>query len=50
MCNLMCNWLTASGLEDSAVNGIVEDQIKTTIGEVFDPKKADTIFSEQQVN
>lgn len=50
MCNLMCNWLKSSGLDDASVNTIVEDQIKTIITEVFDPKKADTIFSEQQVS
>ncbi len=49
MCNLMCNWLKSSGVEDAEVNRMVEDEIKTIITEVFDPKKADTIFSEQQV-
>lgn len=49
MCNLMGNWLKASGMDDAGVNTLVEDNIKSIITEVFDPKKADTIFSEQQV-
>lgn len=50
MCNLMGNWLKASGLDDAGVNNMVDDHIKSIITEVFDPKKADTIFSDQQVN
>jgi negative elongation factor C/D len=46
MCNLMCHWLKLSGVDDPTVNKMVEDQLKSIIMEKFDPKKADTIFTE----
>lgn len=49
MCNLLIHWLRTSGVEENEIDQLIEQYIKEQILENFDPKKADTIFSEGQV-
>lgn len=45
--NLMAEWLIMAGMKISEVQGLVEDHLKEMIIKHFDPKKADTIFTDE---
>lgn len=45
--NLLAEWLIMTDLKISEVQSIVEDHLKQMIIKHFDPKKADSIFSEE---
>ena len=40
-------WLEFCGESTSGIESMVEDHVKDLLEEHFDPKKADTIFSEE---
>nr|XP_054748245.1 negative elongation factor D-like [Lytechinus pictus] len=45
--NLLAEWLIFTGVNPTEVQQMVEDHLKVLIVKHFDPKKADTIFSEE---
>nr|CAB3266936.1 negative elongation factor C/D [Phallusia mammillata] len=45
--NLLAEWLIMCGLAPTEVQDLVEDHLKDLLLKHFDPKKADTIFTEQ---
>ncbi|CAG0882404.1 unnamed protein product [Darwinula stevensoni] len=47
MANLMAEWLILTGASIQDVQTMVEDHLKRMITKVFDPKKADTIFTDE---
>ncbi|CAG0912356.1 unnamed protein product [Notodromas monacha] len=47
MANLMAEWLILTGYTIEEVQRMVEDHMKELVTKVFDPKKADTIFTEE---
>ena len=47
MANLMAEWLILSGATITDVQKLVENHLKEMILKTFDPKKADTIFTEE---
>jgi hypothetical protein len=49
MSNLISDWLLVSGMDETEVNTLIEDELKQLILQNFDPKKADTIFREGSV-
>lgn len=49
MANLLSFWLKISGLDEEVVQSTVEKHLKQMVIQHFDPKKADTIFSEGAV-
>jgi len=50
MCQLLMGWLGESGLSSSHVTQHIEDHFTTLLLQIFDPKKADSIFSEGAVS
>ena len=48
ICNIICSWMKIC--EDSGVHQLVEQHLKELITKNFDPKKADTIFTEGNVS
>ncbi|KAK7077916.1 beta ketoadipyl CoA thiolase, th1 [Halocaridina rubra] len=47
MANLMAEWLILAGASITDVQAMVENHLKQMILKTFDPKKADTIFTEE---
>jgi len=47
MANLMAEWLILAGASITDVQSMVENHLKEMILKTFDPKKADTIFTEE---
>lgn len=47
MANLMAEWLILAGATITDVQAMVENHLKEMIIKTFDPKKADTIFTEE---
>ncbi|XP_047116357.1 negative elongation factor D [Schistocerca piceifrons] len=47
MANLLAEWLITAGLTVTDVQAMVENHVKDMILKTFDPKKADTIFTEE---
>lgn len=47
MANLMAEWLILAGASINDVQAMVENHLKQMILKTFDPKKADTIFTEE---
>lgn len=47
MTNLLAEWLITAGVKVTDVQAIVENHLKDMILKNFDPKKADTIFTEE---
>lgn len=47
LANLLAEWLILAGVSVAEVQGIVEDHLKQMIMKYFDPKKADTIFTDE---
>ncbi|XKL60091.1 hypothetical protein PGB90_001107 [Kerria lacca] len=47
MTNLIADWLIMAGMEITEVQAMVENHLKDMILKSFDPKKADTIFTEE---
>jgi negative elongation factor C/D len=47
MANLMAEWLILAGASITDVQSMVENHLKEMIVKTFDPKKADTIFTEE---
>ncbi|KAK4004875.1 negative elongation factor D [Daphnia magna] len=47
MANLMAEWLILAGATINDVQSMVENHLKEMIIKMFDPKKADTIFTEE---
>ena len=47
MANLMAEWLILAGATITDVQSMVENHLKEMIIKMFDPKKADTIFTEE---
>ena len=47
MANLMAEWLILAGATITDVQSMVENHLKEMILKTFDPKKADTIFTEE---
>lgn len=47
MANLLAEWLILAGVEYKEVQAMVENHLKEKILKAFDPKKADTIFTEE---
>lgn len=47
MANLLAEWLISGGVSVSAVQAMVENHLKDMVLKTFDPKKADTIFTEE---
>ncbi|XP_064456256.1 negative elongation factor D-like [Ornithodoros turicata] len=45
--NLLAEWLIMAGMKISEVQALVEDHLKQMILKHFDPKKADTIFTDE---
>ncbi|GAM22594.1 hypothetical protein SAMD00019534_057680, partial [Acytostelium subglobosum LB1] len=45
MCNLLCSWMSCTGVSNETILATVKGHLKDIIMEKFDPKKADTIFS-----
>ena len=43
-------WLEFCGESTSGIESMVEDHVKDLLEEHFDPKKADTIFSEEGID
>eukprot|EP01117_Protostelium_nocturnum_P012647 TRINITY_DN4655_c0_g1_i3.p2 TRINITY_DN4655_c0_g1~~TRINITY_DN4655_c0_g1_i3.p2 ORF type:complete len:569 (-),score=175.29 TRINITY_DN4655_c0_g1_i3:1490-3196(-) len=46
MSNLLGEWLAFSGMSEEEISKTVGDSVRSHITKIFDPKKADTIFSE----
>lgn len=47
MANLLAEWLILAGVVVTDVQAMVENHLKDMILRTFDPKKADTIFTEE---
>lgn len=47
MANLLAEWLILAGVRVTDVQAMVENHLKDMILRTFDPKKADTIFTEE---
>lgn len=47
MANLLAEWLILAGVQVTDVQAMVENHLKDMILRTFDPKKADTIFTEE---
>lgn len=47
MTNLLAEWLITAGVKVTDVQAMVENHLKEMILKTFDPKKADTIFTEE---
>ncbi|GBP11773.1 Negative elongation factor D [Eumeta japonica] len=47
MANLLAEWLILGGVKVTEVQAMVENHLKDMILKTFDPKKADTIFTEE---
>nr|CAD7592430.1 unnamed protein product [Timema genevievae] len=47
MANLLAEWLILGGVKVTDVQAMVENHLKEMIVKTFDPKKADTIFTEE---
>lgn len=47
MVNLLAEWLILAGVVVTDVQAMVENHLKDMILRTFDPKKADTIFTEE---
>lgn len=47
MANLLAEWLILAGVKVTEVQAMVENHLKDMILRTFDPKKADTIFTEE---
>lgn len=47
MANLLAEWLILAGVLVTDVQAMVENHLKDMIFRTFDPKKADTIFTEE---
>lgn len=47
MANLLAEWLILAGVAVADVQAMVENHLKDMIFRTFDPKKADTIFTEE---
>jgi negative elongation factor C/D len=47
MANLLAEWLILAGVNVTDVQAMVENHLKDMILKTFDPKKADTIFTEE---
>lgn len=47
MANLLAEWLISGGVSVTAVQAMVENHLKDMVLKTFDPKKADTIFTEE---
>lgn len=47
MANLLAEWLIIAGVHVTEVQAMVENHLKEMILKIFDPKKADTIFTEE---
>ncbi|XP_035680299.1 negative elongation factor D-like [Branchiostoma floridae] len=47
MVNVLAEWLILTGMKPTEVQDMVEDHLKELVLKHFDPKKADTIFSEE---
>lgn len=47
MANLLAEWLISGGVNVTAVQAMVENHLKDMVLKTFDPKKADTIFTEE---
>lgn len=47
MANMLAEWLILAGVSVPDVQAMVENHLKDMIVKTFDPKKADTIFSEE---
>lgn len=47
MANLIAEWLIVGGVKVVDVQAMVENHLKQMILKTFDPKKADTIFTEE---
>lgn len=47
MANLIAEWLITGGVNVTTVQAMVENHLKEMILKTFDPKKADTIFTEE---
>ncbi|XP_054274873.1 negative elongation factor D-like [Macrosteles quadrilineatus] len=47
MANLVAEWLILGGVKVTEVQAMVENHLKDMILKTFDPKKADTIFTEE---
>jgi len=48
MCNLLIHWLQLSGVNDNEIDKLIEEHIHNQIIRLFDPKKADSVFSAGQ--
>lgn len=48
MANLLADWLVVAGVDATEVQAMVENHLKDMIVKSFDPKKADTIFTEEE--
>lgn len=46
--NLFAEWLIMTGMEITEVQSLVEDHLKQMVIKNFDPKKADSIFSDEE--
>lgn len=47
MANLLAEWLISGGVSVTSVQAMVENHLKDMVLKTFDPKKADTIFTEE---
>jgi len=47
LANLLAEWLISAGASVDSVQSMVENHLKEMVLKTFDPKKADTIFSEE---
>lgn len=47
MANLLADWLVVAGVDANQCQAMVENHLKDMIIKSFDPKKADTIFTEE---
>lgn len=47
MANLLADWLVVAGVDTNEVQAMVQNHLKDMIVKSFDPKKADTIFTEE---
>lgn len=46
MANMLAEWLISAGVSVTSVQAMVENHLKDMVLKTFDPKKADTIFTE----
>ena len=47
--NLLAEWLITAGMQVAEVQSLVEDHLKQMVIKNFDPKKADSIFSDEAI-